>query len=209
MVRSLFSVFLAACLGAATITVASAQSTTSGDITGTVTNPSGAVTPHATVTLTNANTNASVTTTTSVQGYYRFSFVPSGTFNLSVAATGFATQQIKGIMVTAGQPKVANFRLTLASSSSSVMVTSTSDMIQTGNADVATSYSTQMIQNIPNPGGDITYFAQTAPGVVMNTQAGYGTLLPMVCRRRLTYSASTAATITILSSELTIAARRT
>ena len=31
-----------------------------------------------------------------------------------------------------------------------------------------------MIQNLPNPGGDITYIAQTAPGVVMNTQAGYG-----------------------------------
>jgi outer membrane receptor protein involved in Fe transport len=174
MVRSLFSVFLAACLGAASITVASAQSTTSGDITGTVTDPSGAVTPHATVTLTNAGTNASVTTTTSIQGYYRFSFVPSGTFNLSVSATGFQTQQVKGIVVTAGQPTVANFKLTLASASSSVIVTSTSDMLQTGNADVNTSFSTQMIQNIPNPGGDITYFAQTAPGVVMNTQSGYG-----------------------------------
>ncbi len=47
-------------------------------------------------------------------------------------------------------------------------------MLQTANADVTTTYNPEMIQNLPNPGGDITYFAQTAPGVVMNTQAGYG-----------------------------------
>ena len=47
-------------------------------------------------------------------------------------------------------------------------------MLQTANSDVATTYSPDMLQNLPNPGGDITYFAQTAPGVVMNTQAGYG-----------------------------------
>jgi len=31
-----------------------------------------------------------------------------------------------------------------------------------------------MVQDMPNPGGDLTYIAQTAPGVVMNTQSGYG-----------------------------------
>jgi len=46
--------------------------------------------------------------------------------------------------------------------------------LQIANADVATTFNTAMVENLPNPGGDITYLAQTAPGVVMNAQAGYG-----------------------------------
>ena len=45
----------------------------------------------------------------------------------------------------------------------------TSNLIQTENADQTTTFNRQMVENLPNPGGDITYIAQTAPGVVMNT----------------------------------------
>jgi hypothetical protein len=46
--------------------------------------------------------------------------------------------------------------------------------VQTENADTVTNYSADRILDIPNPGGDLTYIAQTAPGIVMNTQSGYG-----------------------------------
>ncbi len=174
MIRRLYSVLFAACLFVATAAVAPAQSITSGDITGTVTDPSGAATPKATVTLTNAHTNATQSTITGLQGTYRFAFLPPGTYNVTVTATGFQSQQLTGIAVTAGQPTVADARLQVAASSTTVEVSATGDVIQTGNADVNTTYNAQMIQNLPNPGGDITYFAQTTPGVVMNTQAGYG-----------------------------------
>ncbi len=169
------SVFLfAVCLGVALVSAAPAQSITSGDITGTVTDPSGAVTPKATVTITNVNTNATQTTVTSGQGTYRFAFLPSGTYNINVKVSGFQPQQLTGVVVTAGQPTVADAKLQLAGATQTVEVSAASEVIQTGNADVNTTYNTQMIQNLPNPGGDITYIAQTAPGVVMNTQAGYG-----------------------------------
>lgn len=172
--RFLFLTFFGVSLFAIVSTIALAQSITSGDITGTVIDPSGAATPNATVTLTNVNTNAAQTTLTTQQGTYRFAFVPPGTYSITVKATGFQTQRRTGIVVTAGQPAVADMRLQLATASQTVEVSASSDVVQTGNADVSTTYNTEMVQNLPNPGGDITYIAQTTPGVVMNTQAGYG-----------------------------------
>ncbi len=174
MVRHFTLLLLGVCFTVVTITTASAQSITSGDVTGTVTDPSGAALPNAAVTLTNVNTNATRNTVTNQQGSYRFAFVPSGPYSVTVKATGFQSAQRTGIVVTAGQPTTADLKLALAASTQTVEVSESADVLQTANADVATNYNTQMLSNLPNPGGDITYFAQTAPGVVMNTQSGYG-----------------------------------
>jgi hypothetical protein len=151
-----------------------AQSITSGDVTGIVTDPTGAAIPGATVTLTSINTNAAQKTTSSGQGDYRFAFVNPGTYKLDATASGFQTQEHPGVIVLAGQPTSVNIQLTVASASQTVDVVEVASSIQTENADVSTGISTEMIDNLPNPGGDLTYLAQTTPGIVMNTQSGYG-----------------------------------
>ncbi|HEX4164856.1 MAG TPA: TonB-dependent receptor, partial [Bryobacteraceae bacterium] len=153
---------------------APAQSITSGDVTGAVTDPAHGALPGASVTLTNVDTNAIQRAKTGGQGTYRFAFVQPGTYKLSVAAAGFGTQERSGIVVTPGQPTAANFQLQIAGVSTAVEVTESGSVLQTENADATTHYSSHQLENLPNPGGDITYVAQTAPGVVMNTQAGYG-----------------------------------
>ena len=153
---------------------AAAQSITSGDVTGIVTDPAHAAIPNASVTLTNVDTNAVQRATTGDQGNYRFAFIQPGTYKVSVSAPGFGAQERGGIVVTPGQPTAANFQLQVSGVSTTVEVTESGPVLQTENADATTHYSDQQIANLPNPGGDITYVAQTAPGVVMNTQAGYG-----------------------------------
>ncbi|HZU27099.1 MAG TPA: carboxypeptidase regulatory-like domain-containing protein [Bryobacteraceae bacterium] len=151
-----------------------AQSITSGDITGTVTDATGAALPNAQLTATNVNTGATQTATSGAQGTYRFAFLPPGNYRVTVTANGFQTSQRANLIVTAGQPTPADFQLAVAASTTTVNVTESPTAIQTENADVSTPYNTEQIADMPNPGGDLTYIAQTAPGVVMNTQSGYG-----------------------------------
>jgi hypothetical protein len=165
---------LSLCLVVMAPTNMSAQSITSGDITGIVTDPSGAAVPNAAIAVTNMQTNASRSTTTNAQGSYRFALLPPGSYSITVKATGFGVEQRASVVVVAGQPATANIRLELAKSSQTLDISESAEVLQTANADVTTTYNTQMIQNLPNPGGDLTYFAQTTPGAVMNTQAGYG-----------------------------------
>jgi hypothetical protein len=151
-----------------------AQSITTGAVTGIVTDPTGAGIPNATVTMTELATDASHTAQTGAHGDYRFAFVAPGTYKVEVTESGFQPKAINSVVVVAGQPTSANFQLAIASAQQTVEVTESATALQTQNADTTTSFNTRMVENLPNPGGDITYVAQTAPGVVMNTQAGYG-----------------------------------
>ena len=151
-----------------------AQSITSGSVEGTITDQSGAALPSASITLDNLSTNTIQRTVSGADGRYRFAFVAPGTYRLSVSATAFQTAERGGLVMTAGQPLAANFQLQVAGATQTVNVTEAGAAIQTENADVSTAYNAEMVQDMPNPGGDVTYIAQTSPGVVMNTQSGYG-----------------------------------
>jgi outer membrane receptor protein involved in Fe transport len=174
MLRNLYLLVAAVSLLAICALPSQAQSVISGDVTGTITDQTNAAIPGAAVTLTNVNTNASQKVTTNAEGSYRFAFITPGMYKVSVSANGFQTQQRTGVIVNAGQPTTASIQLMLAGSSQTVNVVESGSAVQTQNADVATNYSADMVANLPNPGGDITYFAQTAPGVVMNTDGGNG-----------------------------------
>jgi hypothetical protein len=150
------------------------QSITAGDVTGIVTDPSGGAVPNAAVTLIGVDTNAARKATTNAEGTYRFAFVQPGAYKIAVSASGFQTQERPGLAISAGQPTAVNVQLAIANASQTVNVVEAASALQTENADVGTTFNRETIQALPNPGGDITYIAQTAPGVVMNTQAGFG-----------------------------------
>lgn len=152
---------------------AAAQSIVSGDISGTVTDPSGAVVSGATVTIKNNATGAVQTTTTNATGFYRFSLLKPATYVVTVTQTGFQTTT-RTVQVSVGQVTRADAKLTVGQSSQTVEVTAQTPVIQTDNGNVQSSFNAAQIDALPNPGGDITYVAQTAPGINVNASSGGG-----------------------------------
>jgi hypothetical protein len=150
-----------------------AQSVSSGDIVGVVTDPSGAVLSSASVTVKSQENGSTQAQSTNARGMYRFSLLPPGHYTVSVAVTGFREVNATAV-VTIGQATTVNLALALSETTSTIEVTSDVPLLQTENADVSTSFSQAQISQVPNPGNDLSYIAQTAPGVVQNTQGGNG-----------------------------------
>ncbi len=150
-----------------------AQSLVSGDLTGTVTDPSGAVVSGATVTLKSDSTGATRTTTTNSSGAYRFSLLQPGSYTVTANASGFSKAQ-SSTTIAAGQATIADVKMAVGSSSQTVEVTTAAPLVQADNADLSTNFNQTQIANQPNGGNDLTYIAQTTPGVTMNTGMGYG-----------------------------------
>src|SRR5580704_404828 len=150
-----------------------AQSLVSGDLTGTVTDPSGAVVPGATVTLKSDANGQTRTTTSNAAGAYRFSLLQPGSYTVTANAEGFSKAQSTA-NIAVGQATITDMKLAVGSNSQTVEVTSAAPLVQADNADLSTNFNQTQIANQPNGGNDITYIAQTAPGVTMNTGMGFG-----------------------------------
>ena len=150
-----------------------AQSIVTGGLGGTVTDSSGAVIAGASVTLKNADTGSVLTATTTTNGTYQFTLLKPGNYNLTISHEGFK-QVSQPAQVLLGQIAVANAQLQVGATTETVTVTEQGALLQTEDANIASNFDTQQIQNIPNPGNDITYVAQTAPGVTMNNSTGGG-----------------------------------
>ena len=151
--------------------LAVSQSITSGDISGVVTDPSGAVVPNAKVTAVSDATGETHTATSNGQGVYRFSFLKPGSYTVSATSAGLQAASHK-VQVGIGQVATANIGMTLTTASTTVEVTTST--LQVDNADLSTQFSNQQISLVPNPGNDLSAVAQTAPGAIMNTQGGFG-----------------------------------
>jgi hypothetical protein len=168
--NALITVLLVASLMAP---AAFAQSLISGDIAGTVTDPSHAVVANATVELKSVDEGSSQATKTNGTGYYRFSLLKPGNYKITVKETGFSTVETT-VSVAVGQTATADISLTLSASAVTVEVSSAAPIINTTSASIATPYTQQELALLPNPGGDLTNIAQTAPGAQMNNTGGYG-----------------------------------
>ena len=150
-----------------------AQTQTTGDITGVVTDPSGAVVPNATVTVRDNNKGTQSETKTGKDGAYRFFLLPPSNYTVTARSTGFqATQQT--LNVALGQITPVDLQLTIGSSSQTITVTEAAPLIQTDNGNAASTFSQLQVSETPNPGNDLTAMVQSAPGVVMNTAGGLG-----------------------------------
>ena len=144
-------------------TAASAQLTTA-DILGTVTDPSGASIPNATVTLTNLGTNQQRNVQSNASGDYTFTLLPVGHYTISVKAGGFQESITKDLAVEAGDRARADVHLQVGSASAVVEVTATTPLLQADSATVSSTVTAKAVQDLPLNGRNFVQLVQIVPG---------------------------------------------
>src|SRR6266849_7389286 len=145
------------------------QTLTTGQISGTVTDPSGAVVPKAQVTVSNANTGIKRTTESNSDGYYVVPLLDPGNYVVTITAKGFETVNHEGITVAVGRSALVDFRLQVGTEEIKVTITSDAPLIEPSNPNTTTTLNATQLANIPNPGNDLSYVANLAPGALINT----------------------------------------
>ncbi len=165
-IRTLKSVlFLLLVVSLMGITSAWAQSASSGTIGGAITDPSGAVVPGATVTLTDTATNTSRSATTNSSGRYFFADVAPGTYSLTVAKAGFSTTKAENQKVDVGLALTTNLALQVGGTNVVVEVSAVGNELQTMNATVGNTINSAAIESLPSLGRDVSTFVEMQPGV--------------------------------------------
>ncbi|MGA7927963.1 MAG: carboxypeptidase-like regulatory domain-containing protein, partial [Candidatus Sulfotelmatobacter sp.] len=150
-----------------------AQSTTTGVITGTVSDASGAVLPNVTVNMKNVERGFTNTAKTNSQGAYQFPLLEPGTYTITVTAPSFKTFS-ETTTVSVDATTIVNAKLEVGAAGTTVEVSGEAPLLQTESAEISTTFNAREISEVPNPGNDLTFVAQTAAGSVMNTGMGFG-----------------------------------
>lgn len=153
--------------------VAFPQGETTSAIVGVVSDPTHAPIPGAVVSISNRETGFQRSVTTDQQGRFDFPQLKPGTYSVKVVADGFEPQQQDNVVSGLGQAQTVNFSLKVSSAKLSVEVNGEPLLINPTNANTSTNLNAPALENLPNPGGDLTYPLQFAPGALINT-AGSG-----------------------------------
>ncbi|MGB9234195.1 MAG: carboxypeptidase regulatory-like domain-containing protein [Terriglobales bacterium] len=169
MGRTAHCAFLALTVACLLAGKAQAQGETTTAIVGEVRDGTNAVVPNATVTITNPETGLRRTAKTDDAGRFDFTQLRPGTYSVRVAARGFDSRQNDNVIAGLGQKQTVDFKLRVARSNETVEVNSEAPIINPENANTATTLDAPALEDLPNPGGDLTYPLQFAPGALINT----------------------------------------
>ncbi len=141
----------------------SVSAQTLGQITGHVSDASGASIPQATINLINADTNGVRTTTSTDAGDYSFPSVPPAVYNVRVEHPGFKAELSNGVTVEVQQSVRLDFTLQVGQLSESVEVSAAADMLQSENSTVGTVIGNKPIEELPLNGRQYLNLVSLAP----------------------------------------------
>jgi hypothetical protein len=146
-----------------------AQGETTSAIVGQVSDASGAAVPGATVTIHNTETGLQRIATTDDSGRFNFPQLKPGTYTVRVEAQGFDPLQNDAVTSSLGQKQSVDFVLKIAQARENIEVSGEAVILSPENANTSTTLSAPALENLPNPGGDLTYPLQFAAGALINT----------------------------------------
>ncbi|HEV8430434.1 MAG TPA: TonB-dependent receptor [Pyrinomonadaceae bacterium] len=168
--RKLFILAFAVVLGLAAKQVYAQGNAT---LTGSVTDPNGAVVAGATVKATNIGTNIAYDTQTTDAGLYRFPTLPVGIYKVNVEAAGFKSTQIENVTLTVAQNVTQDIKLEIGVATETVTVQSGGEQLaQPNESSVSTLLNKNVWENFPLENRDTNEFINILPGAVPDAFAG-------------------------------------
>src|SRR5713101_7275043 len=149
------------------------QGETTSAILGEVTDTSNAALAGATVTITNRDTGLKRNAQTDEAGRFNFPQLLPGAYTVQASAPGFEPQQLQNVFAGLGQKQAVTLVLRVAEAKESVEVSSEASILNPSNANTSTTLNAAALENLPNPGAELTYPLQFSAGALINT-AGSG-----------------------------------
>ncbi len=143
-----------------------AQLGTEGSILGNVLDTSGGAVSGASVKVTNTDTGLTKTASTNGNGYFQVVALPPGIYSVEAAGNGFATWQVAGLTLTAGEQMRIQPELKVGDVKQQVTVQAESQMVQTERASVETSIEQKQIRDLPLNGRIAVQLVELTPGML-------------------------------------------
>lgn len=156
----------------AAATAIMAQSTVTGGINGTITDPQGGVVPNAAITVTNQDTNAVFTAQSNSAGGYRVPNLPPGKYRIETTVPGFSPVRTENIVVEVSQITNVDIPLTVGETTAVVEVTAEAPVINTNDSSHTTNINQTSINELPINGRRASNFVLLTPGVAPDGNFG-------------------------------------
>jgi hypothetical protein len=138
---------------------------TSGEIRGTITDPTGATVPKAAVAVEDSEKGIRRTAVTETDGEYRVTGLPPSSYSVTVEISGFQKEIRKGVVLNVGQTLILDFHLQVASATAQVEVTGELPVVETSRGSQADTLVQQYIADLPISRRDYLTFTLLVPGV--------------------------------------------
>ena len=139
-----------------------------GQITGRISDPSGARLPGVTVTVTNVATNVVTPTTTNGQGEYTIPFLTPGTYTLTAELSGFKKVERSGVEVRVADKIALDLTLEVGKMEETVSVTAEAPLLETGSGSTGQVIDEKRISMMPLSDGNPFVLSRLAPGIAYN-----------------------------------------
>jgi hypothetical protein len=138
---------------------------TGADLSGTVTDESGAALPQARVIVTSVDTNVARTASADTHGRYLVAALPPGAYRIAVEASGFAPARREGVVLALGQAADIDFQLKVAGTQEEITVTAEAPLVDPTHTAVSSVVGQQQIEGLPINLRNFLSFSIITPGV--------------------------------------------
>src|SRR5665213_895036 len=153
-----------------------AQTASTGGVSGTVTDPSGASIPNVMVTLTSTDTGAVRNSVTGADGNYKFGLINPGNYKIRFSAAGFKPVELPGIVVQVTESAVVNRALEVGAQTEQVTVEANVEAIQTSSSSLGTVVGNKTATDLPLTTRNYTNLIGLSAGAnaSVNNASGFG-----------------------------------